>query len=314
MSLSVQFQAALKDLLSAPGVLRAEGLPIVARRTQEQGAEIEAAAAMANALCIFIKPPLPKKAVYNAPRVYFSDAEFVIQIIERPNDNLAGVSGYELMDDVITALHWAPQVSGTALGGLLAHPLMLSPRPVDLVADKELRIIEVLFHAPYQLGAPVASAPFELPGLNTMDDLQTAIVTQLRSVLPDSCPAFGSKDKDYTDAIERAGQVLKVQIPPPLPTTALQGLDVPFFPSAKVRVDICECPQINGGELDAYDVLELVAQGLHQQPFDGLLAQPLLIAETPCSLDESLGPDPEDPFVTRRLTVFFEAAFGFTIA
>lgn len=310
MSLSAQFQSALRDVLSTPGVLRAPGLPIVARRTMEPAAEIEAAAAIAGGLCLFVLPPQPRKATYHAPFVFFEEAEFRLRVIETPNANPTGHNAYELLDDIILALHGAPQAAGSPLAPLLAHPMQLAPHPITRMKEPGRRIVDALFTAAYQLPGPLAEpAAFTLTGHSAVEDLQAAVVAQLRSVVDSSVPLLGQLDEDLTAQIAQSGNFLQIEVLPPLPSSALNEVDTPFFHQTEIRVRITECPQANSLDLDAYDLAEIVAQGLHYQPFDGLLAQPLLLAETPMEFREPEAA-PADPFAQRQIDVLFEAVFA----
>ena len=92
-------------------------------------------------------PPLPKRALQaEQPFVFFDSAEVRVRIIEQPALNQTGADAYDLVDAVALALHWSNP------GEMLAHPLMLAEQPVAVVADKEERVLEVIFEAQYQLG------------------------------------------------------------------------------------------------------------------------------------------------------------------
>ena len=151
MSASADLQTAITALLGASGALRV-AVPLVARRTKELGAEIEAAAAN-QGLCIYVMPPLPTGAEQEQPSVFFNRAEIRVRIIEQPALNSTGADAYDLLDDVAVALHWRPNGAGDApaLGAILAHPLQLAARPVEMVEDPKFRIIDVIFEAVYGL-------------------------------------------------------------------------------------------------------------------------------------------------------------------
>jgi len=70
-----------------------------------------------------------------------------VRIIEQPAVNQTGKDVYDLVDAVALALHWSNP------GGMLAHPLMLAERPVEVVESKTERVMDVLFEAQYQLNA-----------------------------------------------------------------------------------------------------------------------------------------------------------------
>ncbi|HSI10721.1 MAG TPA: hypothetical protein VK961_01695 [Chthoniobacter sp.] len=149
MSASSDLQTAIIELLGQPGALRVN-VPLVARRTKEMAADIEAAAAN-QGLCIFVMPPLPTSTLQGNPFVFFDKAEVRVRIVEQPAMNQAGADAYDLVDDVANALHWQPKSDGTQLGNILAHPLQLASRPCELIDDPQARIIEVIFEAVYGL-------------------------------------------------------------------------------------------------------------------------------------------------------------------
>lgn len=149
MSASSDLQAAIIELLEQPGALRVD-VPLVARRTKELTADIEAAAAN-KGLCIFVMPPLPTSALQGTPFVFFDRAEVRVRIIEQPAMNQSGADAYDLVDDVANALHWQPKSEGAQLGAILAHPLQLASRPCAMIEDPQARIIEVIFEAVYGL-------------------------------------------------------------------------------------------------------------------------------------------------------------------
>lgn len=145
MSASADLQLAVTALLSAAGALRVP-VPIVARRTKELAAEIEAAAAN-KGLCLYVMPPLPTRAMQNVPFVFFEGAEIRVRIVEQPAMNSTGADAYDLVDDVATALQ------GQMIAGICADLLRLADRPVDMVEDPKTRIIDVVFNAVYGLPA-----------------------------------------------------------------------------------------------------------------------------------------------------------------
>ena len=143
MSASSDLQAAIEALLRAPGALSAN-VPIVKRRTKEVGAEIEAATAKQGGLCIYVMPPLPTHANFD-PALFFDRAEIRVRIVEQPSLTGAGADAYDLADDVALALHWA------AIPSILAHPLFIAERPMEIAEDPKYRIIDVIFTAVYGL-------------------------------------------------------------------------------------------------------------------------------------------------------------------
>jgi hypothetical protein len=143
MSASSDLQLAIEQLLAAPNALRV-AVPVVKRRTKEIGAEIEAAAAN-HGLCIYVMAPLPMQVTEGAAVVFIEAAEIRVRIVEQPALNTTGADAYDLVDDVMTGLHWQP------FAPILAHPLQLATKPAEMVEDPRTRIIDVIFHATYQL-------------------------------------------------------------------------------------------------------------------------------------------------------------------
>ncbi|GEM_PF-4940357 len=131
------------ELLKTQGALRAD-VPILFRRPREKANEIAAAVAK-QTLGIYVMPPFPTRAMQGVPFVFYEGAELRVRIIEQPALNSTGADAYDLCDDVALALHWKNP------GGMLAHPLMLAPRPVELIEDPQTRILDVIFTAVFQL-------------------------------------------------------------------------------------------------------------------------------------------------------------------
>lgn len=145
MSASADLQLAIEELLTTPGALRV-AVPVIRRRTQELAAEIEAAVANAG-LCIQVLPPLPVRVTEGAACVFVEAAELRVRIVEQPALNATGADAYDLVDDVMTGLHWR------SFPAILAHPLQLATQPVEPVDDPQLRIFDVIFVATYELNA-----------------------------------------------------------------------------------------------------------------------------------------------------------------
>ncbi len=188
MSASADLQLRVCDLLRRAGALRVV-VPIVDRRTKELAKEIEANAAN-KGLCLWVMPPLPTRAMQGVPFVFFEGAEIRVRIVEQPAVSARfGADGYDLLDDVATALQWQPHrgieeavaarmladsidhaaalalvraepefAELFALAAILAHPLELASRPAEEVADPKTRIIDVIFNAVYQLNPTSAES------------------------------------------------------------------------------------------------------------------------------------------------------------
>jgi hypothetical protein len=160
-------------------------VPIVARRTKLLAAELEAAKARKASLCVWVMPPLPLSAQQGNPFVFFDKAELRFRIVEQPATNQTGADAYDLIDDIANGVQWMPTRQLTqatdaymeehavdqaaalvalradagyapqfALFDLLAHPLQLAPRPVEMVEDPDTRIIDVIFEAVYGFQPP----------------------------------------------------------------------------------------------------------------------------------------------------------------
>jgi hypothetical protein len=56
-----------------------------------------------------------------------------VQIVEMPELNRDGEADlYDLIDAVALALHWQPKAEDSPLAGMLAHPLYLAARPLEV--------------------------------------------------------------------------------------------------------------------------------------------------------------------------------------
>lgn len=153
MSASNDLYEAVSELLGREGALRVN-VPIVQRRTKSIWDEIEAVTAKSGGLCIWIIPPIPKRAepMGGGNIVFFSSAEIRVRIVEQPALNNAGADAYDLVDDVANALQGQPRLPGK-LSSILSYPLQLAATPVDQPYDADLqdryRIIDVIFEAVY---------------------------------------------------------------------------------------------------------------------------------------------------------------------
>jgi hypothetical protein len=159
MSASADLQSAICNLLRAPGALRVN-VPVLDRITGDQENDILAAAEKQTGLVVYVMPVVPKRAdsMQGGDVVFFDAAEVIVRVIEQPrvNNAGAGASAFDLMDDIIRALHWhGIPGDGSDLGRILSHPLQLAPVPVEIregviEESKELlRILDVIFNATY---------------------------------------------------------------------------------------------------------------------------------------------------------------------
>lgn len=298
MSISAQLQQLLTARLGEAGVLRVPA-PVIARREKEIGAEIEAAAARQQGLCVWVMPALPESAIDDFPFVFFNRSEVRVRIIEQRAVNSFGVDACQLAEDVAEGLHWR------GVGDLLAGPLQAAPRLTEMVSDARWRIVDVIFHAAYQLPArTVANVPLHLSGRSLSEDLQAAVIAQLSgALLAPGVPVLDKRPHDLNSAIAAAGHPLCIEVAPPLLTRAMDGNPELFIEQCEVRVKISEQPALNGTGVDAYELVEDVATTLHWQPFAGLLAYPLQISTQPTALQG----DPS----RREIEVIFNATAGF---
>lgn len=163
MNASADIQSAIAALLEAPGALPVAA-PVLKRREKEMASDLDAGAAVANGLCIFVMPPVPTSAVQGVSFVFFDGYEVRVRIIELPQMNTTGVDTYELIDAVALALHWQPKAQDNPLAGILAHPLQIARRPVEMIEGtasaagmpydgKFLRVADVVFNAVLQINA-----------------------------------------------------------------------------------------------------------------------------------------------------------------
>jgi hypothetical protein len=197
MSASADIQSAIAALLEAPGALPVAA-PVIRRREKEMASDIDAGAAVTNGLCLFVMPPVATSAVQGVSFVIFDGYEVRVRIIELPQMNITGADTYELIDAVSLSLHWQPtsgiqrkvaavmaeeeldeaaalalvradptNASLFALLQILAHPLQLARRPVEMIEGtasaagmpydgKFLRITDVVFNAVLQINAPAS--------------------------------------------------------------------------------------------------------------------------------------------------------------
>lgn len=161
MNASADIQSAIAALLEAPGALPVAA-PVLKRREKEMASDLDAGAAVTNGLCIFVMPPVPTSAVQGVSFVFFDGYEVRVRIIELPQMNTTGVDTYELIDAVALALHWQPKAQDNPLAGILAHPLQIARRPVEMIEGtasaagmpydgKFLRVADVVFNAVLQI-------------------------------------------------------------------------------------------------------------------------------------------------------------------
>ena len=155
MNSSTDLQEAIAALLEASGALPSSA-SVVRRKEKDVTNDMAASEAVQNGLCVFAMPPLPTSALEGVPFVFFDGYEIRVRIIELPSMNSTGMDAYALIDAIALALHWKNP------GGLLAQPLMLARRPVEMVEGAAsapgfahdgqfLRIVDVIFNAVLQI-------------------------------------------------------------------------------------------------------------------------------------------------------------------
>lgn len=195
MSASADLQSIIAALLEAPGALPVSA-PVIKRREKEMASDLDAGHAVTTGLCFFAMPPVPTSALQGVSFVFFDGYEVRVRIIELPQMNTTGADTYGLIDAVSLALHWQPHRGITeavaarmevaeedkatatawveeqpqfapliALAAILAHPLQLARRPVEMIEGtasaagmpydgKFLRIADVVFNAVLQINTP----------------------------------------------------------------------------------------------------------------------------------------------------------------
>ena len=108
-------------------------VPVVQWRKRDMQSDMEASLAAQSGLCLFVPVPVPTRAMQGTPFVFFDGFECRVQIVELPNVNSGGVADlYDMIEYVALALHWQPKDLFSPLAGILAHPLSLAERPVEV--------------------------------------------------------------------------------------------------------------------------------------------------------------------------------------
>lgn len=118
--------------LELPGVLP-DGQPVVRWRKKDLRSTNEMTLAISRGLAVILPMPVPTSAMQGHPDVFFDGYEVVVQVVEMPEVNRdSGVDLYDLIDLVCLGLHWQPKSAEAPLAGMLAHPLYLAQRPVEM--------------------------------------------------------------------------------------------------------------------------------------------------------------------------------------
>lgn len=155
MSASSDLQAAIEMLLKTPRTIAGDGstlpepidppgCPILRRRPKELQSDIEEAI-LRQTLGIYIQPPLGSRAMTNVPYLFFENYEVRIRVVEQPKLNDTGSDAYETAETVALLLQW------TNPGGMLAVPMQIAGRPMEMIEDPKYRVIDVIFVAVLQI-------------------------------------------------------------------------------------------------------------------------------------------------------------------
>lgn len=162
MNASADLQERIALVLEGPGALPA-GVPVVRWRRKDARSDMEAAEAAQRGLCVYVPVPVPTSALQGTPSVFFDGFECRVQIIEMPEVNRGGAADlYDVMYAVAAALHWQPKAEDSPLAGMLAHPLHLAARPVEMLEGMAavpgferdsafIRAADVIFNAVLQI-------------------------------------------------------------------------------------------------------------------------------------------------------------------
>jgi hypothetical protein len=155
-------QERIARALEAPGALPV-AVPIIRWRKKDVKSDMEATLAAQTGLCIFVPVPVPTSAMQGTPFVFFDGFECRVQIIEIPAVNAEGAADlYDMIEAVALALHWQPKDINSPLANILAHPLMLAARPVEVAEGivavpgfehdgQSIRAADVIFNAVLQV-------------------------------------------------------------------------------------------------------------------------------------------------------------------
>lgn len=132
MSAAKDLQSRIHKTLLLPGSLSID-IPIVSWRKKNTESNMEATIAAQTGRCIYVLTPVPTSAMQGASFVFFDGFECRVQIVEFPDVPQGDdIDLSDLIEEVALALHWQPKSVTSPLYGILAHPLSLAPRPVDI--------------------------------------------------------------------------------------------------------------------------------------------------------------------------------------
>lgn len=162
MTACTDLQERIASALEAPGTLPVD-VPVVRWRKKDVKSDMEATLAAQRGLCLYVPVPVPTSAMQGTPFVFFDGFECRVQIVEMPNVNRDGPADlYDMIEHVALALHWQPKSTDSPLAGILAHPLCLAGRPVEMAEGivavpgfehdgQVIRAADVIFNAVLQI-------------------------------------------------------------------------------------------------------------------------------------------------------------------
>ncbi len=178
-------------------------LPIVPFKSKDMAQRVEGAAA-ARELAIYVWPVLPVRIVQGVPFVFVEKGEARVTIIEQPQINTRSADAYDLVDDVMHALHWQ------AFANVLAHPLQLAEKPTEMIWEPgtrfqglaaNTRMIDVIFEATYGL-QPGGSQAFVTADNEVVTADSEIITADSEPVGPTADSGTTTSDSETTTADE----------------------------------------------------------------------------------------------------------------
>ena len=133
MTMGKDLQERIALALEESGALP-EGLVPVRWRKKDRNSDNDLTLAVTKGLAVIVPVPIPTSALQGTPSVFFDGFECIVQILEMPELNRDGETDlYDLIERISLALHWQPKSAESPLAGILAHPLHLASRPVEMV-------------------------------------------------------------------------------------------------------------------------------------------------------------------------------------
>jgi hypothetical protein len=139
-----------------------DGQMVIRRVEKDLENDLKTGNALQKGAGILVMMPVPASAVPNVKFVFIDKYECRVRLVEVPMLNRSGRNIWETMEAVMTALHWTNPLADRTEAAVLAHPLMLDARPVEVVEGevsapgfehdgKFIRIIDVRFRAVVQV-------------------------------------------------------------------------------------------------------------------------------------------------------------------